>query len=124
MMMTRGGFFGPRRRCRGSILLLDGSDCFQRRDAAGTDHRVFPGVAACEHGRSLAHVECLGKLAAMCIEHHRTHKQLAHFVRHDSLTGLPNRICLEDRTQNALALAQHSGASRGGLMVLDFIDRF
>jgi diguanylate cyclase (GGDEF)-like protein/PAS domain S-box-containing protein len=63
-----------------------------------------------------------GKLATICIEHHQTTERLSHLVRHDRLTGLPNRLMFEDRVQQALAVAVRTG-KRVGLMVLD-IDKF
>lgn len=62
------------------------------------------------------------KLAGVCIDHHNTTRQLAHLVRHDALTGLPNRILFEDRVQQAIAVARRTGKGVG-LMVLD-IDKF
>ncbi len=62
------------------------------------------------------------QLAGICIEHHNTTRQLGHLVRHDPLTGLPNRVMFEDRLEHALTLAGRTG-NRVGLMVLD-IDKF
>ena len=67
-------------------------------------------------------LDMAAKLATICIDHHNTTRQLAHLVRHDALTGLPNRILFEDRMQQALALARRSGKNVG-VMLLD-IDRF
>lgn len=67
-------------------------------------------------------LDLAAKLATICIDHHNTTNYLAHLVRHDSLTGLPNRIMFEDRLQQALAMAQRSGKNVG-VMVLD-IDKF
>jgi len=61
-------------------------------------------------------------LAAICVEHHRTTRQLDHLVRHDPLTGLPNRILCEDRLEQALAAARRSGRP-AAVLVLD-VDRF
>jgi diguanylate cyclase (GGDEF)-like protein/PAS domain S-box-containing protein len=61
-------------------------------------------------------------LATISIEHHNTIRQLAYLIRHDHLTGLPNRVMCEDRLQQALALARRSG-KHVAVMVLD-IDRF
>lgn len=44
---------------------------------------------------------------------------LAH---HDALTGLPNRVLLQDRITQALAICQHQG-SKAGLLLID-LDRF
>jgi diguanylate cyclase (GGDEF)-like protein/PAS domain S-box-containing protein len=67
-------------------------------------------------------LEMAARLAAICIDHHNTTRQLAHLVRHDPLTGLPNRIMFEDRVQQALAVARRTGRSVA-VMVLD-IDKF
>ena len=64
----------------------------------------------------------VGKLATISIEHHLTTRKLAHLVRHDRLTGMPNRLMLDDRLQLAIGLARRSGKSVG-LMILD-IDKF
>lgn len=49
-------------------------------------------------------------------------RQLHHQALHDALTGLPNRILLEDRISQAIAAASRSGRSFA-LMFLD-LDRF
>ncbi|MEO7200217.1 MAG: EAL domain-containing protein, partial [Dokdonella sp.] len=45
------------------------------------------------------------RLAAVAIEHRRLTDRLAHQGQHDALTGLPNRLLLQDRLGQALALA-------------------
>jgi diguanylate cyclase (GGDEF)-like protein/PAS domain S-box-containing protein len=70
----------------------------------------------------LGKLELACNLATISIEHHNTIRQLAYMVRHDSLTGLANRVMAEDRLQQALAMARRSGKPVG-LMALD-IDRF
>jgi len=47
---------------------------------------------------------------------------LEHQARHDSLTGLPNRLLLQDRTQEAIEAARRGGTSVA-LLLLD-LDRF
>ena len=79
------------------------------------------------HERRPAHaeiqtMELTARLAAICIDHHNTTRQLAHLVRHDTLTRLPNRILFEDRLQQALAFAKRHGATIA-VMALD-IDKF
>lgn len=67
-------------------------------------------------------LDMAASLAAICLEHHNTTRQLAHLVRHDPLTGLPNRICFEDRVDQALKMARRENR-RLALFVLD-IDHF
>ncbi len=52
----------------------------------------------------------------------RTEERIKHLAHHDQLTGLPNRVLLQDRLRQALALAQRGG-SQVGVMLLD-LDSF
>ncbi|QEM69985.1 diguanylate cyclase [Geobacter sp. FeAm09] len=57
------------------------------------------------------------------ITERRQHEDtIHHLAYHDALTGLPNRILLNDRLGQALASARRTG-TRGALMILD-LDRF
>jgi diguanylate cyclase (GGDEF)-like protein len=51
-------------------------------------------------------LETAARLVTIAVEHHQTTRQLAHLVRHDPLTGLPNRIMFEDRLYHSLSLAR------------------
>ena len=53
------------------------------------------------------------------VEHEQ---ELLHLARHDSLTGLPNRVLLAERLEEALAAGRASGGTTG-LLMLD-LDRF
>ena len=55
-------------------------------------------------------------------ERKRAEERVRHLAHHDQLTGLPNRVLLHGRLQQALALA-HRGGSRVGLLLLD-LDHF
>jgi diguanylate cyclase (GGDEF)-like protein len=48
----------------------------------------------------------------------RAEERIRHLAHHDQLTGLPNRVLLQDRLRQALALARRNG-SRVGVMLLD-----
>jgi diguanylate cyclase (GGDEF)-like protein/PAS domain S-box-containing protein len=80
-------------------------------------HKAVPPTTAQAQTMDMA-----AKLAAICIEHHNTTRKLSHLVRHDTLTGLANRIMFEDRLQHAMDLAGRSG-NRVGLLALD-VDKF
>jgi diguanylate cyclase (GGDEF)-like protein/PAS domain S-box-containing protein len=67
-------------------------------------------------------LQMAASLATICVEHHNTATALAHSVRHDLLTGVPNRICFEDRLEMAMQRARRDG-SQVALFFLD-IDRF
>jgi len=57
------------------------------------------------------------------ITERRQHEDtIHHLAYHDALTGLPNRVLLNDRLGQALASANRTG-TRGALMILD-LDRF
>jgi len=55
-------------------------------------------------------------------ERRRYEDTIHHLAYHDALTGLPNRVLLNDRLGQALASSQRN-ATRGALMILD-LDRF
>jgi diguanylate cyclase (GGDEF)-like protein/PAS domain S-box-containing protein len=64
------------------------------------DHPCTPSAA------ELDFLTAASQLAAVAIEHRLLTEQLAHQGQHDALTGLPNRLLLQDRLGQALALAQ------------------
>jgi diguanylate cyclase (GGDEF)-like protein/PAS domain S-box-containing protein len=55
-------------------------------------------------------------------ERRRAEAELAHQAMHDALTGLPNRVLLLDRLQQAIAVAQRDGVGLS-LLLMD-LDRF
>ena len=70
---------------------------------------VFDGVP---HALDQEQVRMLDHLAAQvmqALELSRVAKQLAHSATHDALTGLPNRVLLSDRVEQALAQRDASG---------------
>lgn len=88
-----------------------------------------PGILAVFGPRSQRPQECdlqtmdmTTKLAGICLEHHQARRELRHLVRHDPLTGLPNRILFNDRFQQALLLARRR-AEVVAVMLLD-VDKF
>ena len=67
-------------------------------------------------------IELIAKLGAIAVEHRRTVERLTHQGHHDALTGLPNRILLEDRLKQGLARAER-GRKKLALLAID-LDRF
>jgi diguanylate cyclase (GGDEF)-like protein/PAS domain S-box-containing protein len=61
-------------------------------------------------------------LARLAIEHQQLHTALLRQSRHDHLTGLPNRLLLEDRLEQAIAEARRA-KKQVGVCYLD-LDRF
>lgn len=49
------------------------------------------------------------QLASVAFDHHRLIDELEHQALHDTLTGLPNRMLLEDRLETAIAAAHRQG---------------
>jgi diguanylate cyclase (GGDEF)-like protein/PAS domain S-box-containing protein len=67
-------------------------------------------------------VRSLCDLGRMAIEHHRLYDQLDHRNHHDHLTGLPDRLLLEDRLRQSLVTARRQG-TRIAVCCID-LDRF
>ncbi|MEJ6007067.1 EAL domain-containing protein [Paucibacter sp. AS339] len=62
------------------------------------------------------------RLSEEIAEHRRTGERLEYLAHHDPLTGLPNRILLQDRMTQALAQARRDG-SKLALVLMD-LDQF
>jgi diguanylate cyclase (GGDEF)-like protein/PAS domain S-box-containing protein len=62
------------------------------------------------------------KLAAIALEHRQLTNRLAYDAQHDPLTGLPNRLLLDDRLQQAITLARRQ-ARMVAVIYVD-LDRF
>ena len=58
------------------------------------------------------------ELASLAIEHCKLAAQLAFQAKHDSLTGLPNRLLFEERLDQAIAAARQ----RGSLIAIIWLD--
>jgi diguanylate cyclase (GGDEF)-like protein/PAS domain S-box-containing protein len=65
---------------------------------------------------------CTFVLVQDVTERQQLHEQLLHQAHHDTLTGLPNRLLLEDRMQQSLAQAARYG-QHAAVLCLD-LDRF
>ncbi|MDM0056301.1 putative bifunctional diguanylate cyclase/phosphodiesterase [Variovorax fucosicus] len=63
-------------------------------------------------------VELATRIAGIAIERRRSEERIRHMAHHDELTGLPNRLLLNDRMAQALAQADRSGCP----MALLFLD--
>jgi diguanylate cyclase (GGDEF)-like protein/PAS domain S-box-containing protein len=67
-------------------------------------------------------LEAKANLAAIAVEHRQLTNRLAYQAHHDPLTGLPNRLLLEDRLRQAIALARRQ-AKMMAVLYVD-LDRF
>jgi diguanylate cyclase (GGDEF)-like protein/PAS domain S-box-containing protein len=77
----------------------------------------------CEPGPDeLAILETARRLAVVAIEQRHLADQLAHQARHDALTGLPNRLDLQERLEEAVAEAQRCDCPLAVLFI--DLDRF
>jgi len=66
--------------------------------------------------------KCSFVLVQDVTDRQQLHEQLVHQAHHDQLTGLPNRLLLEDRMQQSLAQAARYG-QQAAILCLD-LDRF
>ncbi len=91
---------------------------WQHRKKDGSEIQVDVAAHAIDfQGRS-----CRFVLVQDVTERQRLHSQLVHQAHHDSLTGLPNRLLLEDRMRQAFAHAARYG-QRAAILCID-LDRF
>ena len=68
-------------------------------------------------------LEAAARLAALAIEQRALNDRLAFQAQHDALTGLPNRLLLEDRLRQAFYAASRRSGGAVGLLLID-LDRF
>ena len=127
--------------CPGTAAKITLADeaCSDVPQASGGTRRVTVPIQACD-GRVLGNIDIRhggdwkatdfeqilldskAKLAAIALEHRQLTDRLAHQAHHDPLTGLPNRILLEDRLRQAITLARRQG-TMVAVFYLD-LDRF
>jgi len=62
-------------------------------------------------------LELATHIAGIAIERHETERRIGYMARHDSLTGLPNRVLLEDRIGQSLARARRNQQGVGVLFI-------
>lgn len=67
-------------------------------------------------------LQSIANVLAMAIDRKKAEEQIEHQAYHDALTGLPNRLLLEDRLSVAVAQAHRSGEILAVLLI--DLDRF
>jgi diguanylate cyclase (GGDEF)-like protein/PAS domain S-box-containing protein len=67
-------------------------------------------------------IESVCSLARLAIEHRQLYDEVVHGSQYDRLTGLPNRLLLEDRLKQAMVIARRQGTLIG-VCCID-LDRF
>jgi len=83
---------------------------------------LLPALETRHYDRWRGLPETFASIAAAAIENVRLYERLAHQARHDVLTGLPNRLCFDDRLRDAVARAGADGQTLS-LLYID-LDRF
>ncbi|HET7487153.1 MAG TPA: EAL domain-containing protein [Acidimicrobiales bacterium] len=119
----------------GEILAVHGpgegaAPAFQRLPFGAGELLLWTSAYAPFFGRDdMAMLEWLGSFADIVLDRcvlaeqqRRSQAELRHQATHDALTGLPNRVLLEDRVEQALARSRRNG-SRVAALFLD-VDRF
>ena len=67
-------------------------------------------------------MDSMANLASIAVEHRQLTNRLAYQAQHDPLTGLPNRVLLDDRLRQAITLARRQ-ATMVAVLYVD-LDRF
>lgn len=124
---ARAAFWGKEQICSGEDALDSSSMghevCLPLLSADGEvlgTMSVFSDASNSDHLRSA--VQSAADFARLALEHDNLQHQLKHQAQHDLLTGLPNRLLLQDRLDQAIASAKRRGSSVG-VCFID-LDRF
>jgi diguanylate cyclase (GGDEF)-like protein len=70
---------------------------------------VFGRGHGCLDDAARETLQSLSDLARLAIEHRELHEEVLHGSQYDRLTGLPNRLLLEDRLRQAMVIARRQG---------------
>lgn len=79
---------------------------------------VFSRVKGRFAPEDVAFLQGIANILATALDRAEGERQLSYLAHHDGLTGLPNRLMLEDRLSHAIGMAERSGS----LLALMFID--
>ena len=102
-------------RSTAGVRMESGAQVYGAITVGSNQHRRFSDD-------DLHFLASVANVMAAALDADRSARDLRRAALHDPLTGLPNRVLLDDRLQSALALAARSH-SRVGVMVCD-LDRF
>jgi diguanylate cyclase (GGDEF)-like protein/PAS domain S-box-containing protein len=109
-----------------SAILLENSVTNSTKLTGPWRHRCKDGsyilVDMASHFLDFQGRKCSFVLVQDVTDRQQLHEQLVHQAHHDLLTGLPNRLLLEDRMQQSLAQAARYG-QQAAILCLD-LDRF
>jgi diguanylate cyclase (GGDEF)-like protein len=104
------------------VVSYAGVPCFDSQYKIIGHLAVMDDKPMLDKKRTLSILKIFGARAGAELERKRTESAMRNMAYHDSLTGLPNRILLNDRLEMALLHAQRNN-SLVGLLYIDF-DRF
>ncbi len=108
----RGALKGIPQNFERAIAMADGSI---RHSIAHYQPEILGGVVQ----GFTAHVTDVTKMKLLQMELESARKEMERLATHDYLTGLPNRVHLNDRLKNALCRAKESG-ELAGVIAIDF----
>jgi len=90
----------------------------RRKDGAVYPKLLSIALLKDDRGRLTHHIACFTDIT----EHKEAENRIRYLALHDTLTGLPNRLCLQERLGQAL-LAAHRRQEMLGVILID-LDRF
>ncbi|HZU52552.1 MAG TPA: EAL domain-containing protein [Holophagaceae bacterium] len=110
-------------RTCGPVVAFDPEPCWawpilNRMEAPVGVLAVRPMEPRSPHPEERELLEAAARIAALACEHRAMASRLTHQAHHDALTGLPNRVLLEDRLTQALAQARRND-QRVALLFID-----
>ena len=93
--------------------ILEGECLFRRKDGSSVPVQLSMAALTDGEGKGIGAVRVFSDIT----ERKRVRESIEHMAHHDALTGLPNRVLLNDRLEHALQVAQRERQTIALLMI-------